>query len=109
MFTSNAASPAKQPGSNPFGMGPGRPFSFGGGPGAAGAAGSSRPDGDTGKRFHVSKIELHKVDLTTISDEAKFLPWRAKFDLEVDDIWSALEEVLKIIRVMKTPCTPENI
>ena len=54
------------------------------------------------------RVELHKVDLTTISDETKFLPWRAKFDMEVDDIWNGLEEVLKVTRTMTTTCTSER-
>ena len=60
---------------------------------------------DRGKKHHVTRVELHKIDLTTIADDKKYLAWRKKFDMEVDDIWNGLERVLKEIRLMKEPCT----
>ena len=59
---------------------------------------------DHGKKHHIPRIELHKVDLSTIADDKKFIPWRATFDMEDDDIRSGIDKALKEIRAMKTPC-----
>jgi hypothetical protein len=69
-----------------------------------GGGDQNRPSGDP-KKYHVPRVKIHEMDLVVISDEKKFLPWRAKFDMEVDDIWSGLEPVLKEIRVMKRECS----